>query len=90
MTSKAFVESLVEYMKDNRHQTLKQNCKYLGISSQTYYQLCKKHGINGKIGQKASFINEEATMRLMKVKPLQKCSDTLQCNSSEDETQLFD
>ena len=52
MPSREFVENLVEYMKNNRTQTLKENCKYLGISAQTYYQLCKKHNINGKIGQR--------------------------------------
>ena len=65
MPSKEFVEHLVEYMKKNRSQTLKQNCKHLGISAQTYYKLCKKHGIDGKIGQKESFLDEEATLKLM-------------------------
>ena len=68
MPSKEFVEHLVEYMKKNRSQTLKQNCKHLGISAQTYYKLCKKHGIDGKIGQKESFLDEEATLKLMNQK----------------------
>ena len=68
MPSREFVEHLVEYMKKNRSQTLKQNCKHLGISAQTYYKLCKKHGIDGKIGQKESFLDEEATLKLMNQK----------------------
>ena len=68
MPSREFVEKIVDYMKNNRSQTLKQNCKHLGISAQTYYKLCKKHGIDGKIGQKESFLDEEAAMKLMSQK----------------------
>ena len=68
MPSREFVENLVDYMKKNRSQTLKQNCKHLGISVQTYYKLCKKHSIDGKIGQKESFLDEETALKLMKQK----------------------
>ena len=68
MPSKEFVETLIDYMKNNREQTLKENCRYLGISAQTYYQFCKKHDLDGKIGQKNSFINEEQVTKLMKQK----------------------
>ena len=68
MPSREFVEHLIDYMKNNRSQTLKQNCKHLGISTQTYYKMCKKHGISGKIGQKESFLDEEAALELMRRK----------------------
>ena len=68
MLSKEFVETLIDYMKNNREQTLKENCKYLGISAQTYYQFCKKNDLDGRIGQKKSFINEEQATKLMKQK----------------------
>ena len=92
MPSREFVENLVEYMKNSRSQTLKENCKYLGISAQTYYQLCKKHNVNGKIGQTESFINEEQAMKLMKrkVKFSVEGSGILKCNPSQDKTELFD
>ena len=91
MPSKEFVEKLVTYMKENRSQTLKQNCKDLGISAQTYYLICKKHGIEGKIGPKTSFFNEAKTLDLMKQKATNSSflgdSSTLKCNSSQDDDQ---
>ena len=68
MPSREFVENLIDYMKNNREQTLKENCKYLGISAQTYYKFCKKHNLDGRIGQKESFINEGEAIRLMNQK----------------------
>ena len=68
MPTKEFVQEMVNYMKNKRHQTLKQNCKELGISTQTYYHLCKRHDINGKIGPKESFIDQEAALNIMKKK----------------------
>ena len=68
MPTKEFVQEMVNYMKDNSQQTLKQNCKELGISVQTYYHLCKRHDISGKIGPKESLINEEASLNIMRKK----------------------
>ena len=68
MPSKEFVENLIDYMKNNRENTLKENCKYLGISAQTYYHFCRKHNLDGKIGQKKSFIDEKEAIKLMKQK----------------------
>ena len=45
MPSKEFVKQMAIYMKNNGSQTLKQNCKDLGISVQAYYNLCKKNMI---------------------------------------------
>ena len=50
MTSKETVQAMIDYLKANRQDTLKNNLKKFGISVQTYHNICKKHGLDGKIG----------------------------------------
>ena len=45
--NKKFLTEVIEYMKDNRHLTIAEKCKILGISVPGYYKACKRHGLNG-------------------------------------------
>ena len=50
MSSKEFAEKLVSYMKKHRDRSIKQKCQELGIKVQTYYSICKKYGVDSRIG----------------------------------------
>ena len=52
MSSPELVQNLVKYMKENRDETISQKCKKLGMTPTTYYNICRRHGIEGKIGQR--------------------------------------
>ena len=92
MPSREFAEKLVACMKENRSKTLKQKCKELGMTAQMYYIICKKHGIDGRIGAKTAVIDEEKTLKLMnnfsqKITGSLEDSGTLKCTPSQGDSQ---
>ena len=82
MSSRDFVEKLVAYLKENRSKTLKEKCKDLGLTAQTYYLICKRHRIDGRIGPKTSIHNEKETLELMN--NILGSSNTSGCTPSRD------
>ena len=69
MSSKEFAEKLVAYMKKHRNKSIKQKCQELGIKTQTYYSICKKYGVDAKIGPRTPVYDEEKLSILLE----QKC-----------------
>ena len=64
--SKKFVTDMIEYMRDNRHMTIEEKCKTLGISVPGYYKACKRYGLNGKMNTKErSRVDVQAAQKVM-------------------------
>ena len=77
MISKEFLEQLIQYMKDERTLTIKEKCKKIGISVQTYYKACKKYNLSGKIGPKMPNFDETRALKI--IKDNRKVLDTSEC-----------
>ena len=96
MADQDFVERLAYYMKNERSLTMKEKCDKFGISPQTYYRLCKKHGIDGRVGSRLNAHNQDKFMHIFedfakKEASLSEAnSSTSRCTSSQDGTQLSD
>ena len=82
MITKEFTEQMVKYMKSDRSVPLKEKCKKIGVSVQTYYKACKKYGFEGKISPKLPNFNKERALKIMSA--CDEDSGTLKCNSSQD------
>ena len=83
--SKEFAEQMVKYMKNNRSLTLKEKCQKIGVSVQTYYKVCRKYGLDAKIGPKMPNFNEREALQIMAVHD--EDSSTSECIPSWDDPQ---
>ena len=91
MADREFVEKLAAYMKADRSLTLKEKCKKFGITSQIYYNLCRKHGIDGKLGSRLGKHNQHKFVHIIRdFFENEASSSILKCNSSQDTTELSD
>ena len=96
MVDRHFVERLVNYMQNDRSLTLKEKCNKFDISPQTYYRLCKKHGIDGRVGPRLNTYNQDKFVHIFEDFAKKEASlsevnsSTSECTSSQDETQLSD
>ena len=62
MITKEFTEQMVKYMKSNRDTSLKEKCKKIGISVQSYYKACKRYNIDGKLGARLPKFDENQAL----------------------------
>ena len=65
MSTKEFVEKLAAYMKANRSLTMKEKCKIFDITPQIYYNLCKRHGVDGRIKSRLGAHNQDKFMHII-------------------------
>ena len=83
MMTKEVVEKMIKYMNKNRHISITQKCKRIGISPQGYYKACRKYDLDGKIGVKKPRFDLKRALKIM----AEDDSDTEECNSSQDDSE---
>ena len=86
------VQGMIEYMKSNRDKTMKENVKALNMSVQTYHNLCKLHGLDGRVGSRRKVRDDEIKKILSGLKQESltsedKVSDTEEYSSGQDDSE---
>ena len=63
--TKEVVEQIIKYMKKDRCVSLVDKCKKIGITPKSYYAMCKKFDLDGKLGTRVPRMNATKILKLI-------------------------
>ena len=78
--TKETVIEIIDYMKKKKHVPLLEKCKRLGISPKYYYGICKKFGLDGKLGTRVPRVKASKMLKAIS----EDDSDNEQCTQAPD------
>ena len=77
--TKEVVVEIIDYMKRKRHVPLIDKCKKIGISPKYYYELCRRFGLDGKLGTRVPRVNASKILKAIS----EDDSDNEQCTQAQ-------